>query len=256
MKPIKTLFLLASLLIVMPAYAQKATLTDACSNKHMTLAYNEFTDAPFPEVSKLPHDLAILVKSKQVDFVSPMEKYHREQARVLDTSVFDLIYPKWRQFSTAEKRKFMEQQRLSNGVRADSLHKLSLAAKQLVYVVNNTGKEIKIGVQDFSFICILEAVDLDNKWKPVQYWRYSKCGNSYITKHILPGKALAFIADDVSIGNYQTKLRYKLLGPDKFYYSNEFNGRIDYCRFTEDEYEKGGYKLETFQTREFSFGER
>ncbi len=256
MKPVKNLLLLWALHCSLHVCAQKVVSEAPCQKQHMGYAYNEFTDVPFPGAPDIPDGLAILVLPKRVGFVSPMESYYRAQAVSLDTTVFYLMFPKWKQLSASGKLKLMEQQKLLYLTRADSLHNLSAAAKQLVYVINNTNNEIKIGVQDFSFICILEAIDNNDQWKPVQYWRYSKCGNSYVTKHILPKKALAFIADNANIGNYKTMLRYKLLGPDKFYYSNEFEGSIDYCLFTEDEYSKGAYKLDTFQSRTFSFGDR
>lgn len=70
---------------------------------------------------------------------------------------------------------------------------------------------------------------------------------------IPPKKATSFITTLPKRGNFKTKLRYKLLGFTKFYYSNIFDGTIDYCQFKISDqysYAYGGeryYTLDTFR---------
>ena len=89
-------------------------------------------------------------------------------------------------------------------------------------------------MQDWSYICLLQGLTKGGQWFPIQYWRFSTCGNSYYDKHFPPKTANSFITTIPNKGDYETKLRFKLLGIDKFYYSNEFTGKINYCDFVED----------------------
>jgi len=89
-------------------------------------------------------------------------------------------------------------------------------------------------MQDWSYICVLQGLTKGGQWFPLQYWRFSNCGNSYHDKHFPPKTANSFITTIPNKGDYETKLRFKLLGTDKFYYSNEFTGKINYCDFVED----------------------
>ncbi|MNE57953.1 hypothetical protein D3C80_1529510 [compost metagenome] len=106
--------------------------------------------------------------------------------------------------------------------------------RQEVWLINNSSDTIEVQMQDGSYVCILEAKNKSHKWKPIEFWRFSRCGNSYYSKRFLPKTANSFLAIHLNKGEYKTKLRYKLLGADKFYYSNEFDGQIEYCQFLED----------------------
>ena len=95
-------------------------------------------------------------------------------------------------------------------------------------MLNNTNQDVALQMQDNSFIGVLEARVGQNDWRSVQYLTFSWCGNSYVLKHIAPGSKAYFITPLLK-GDYKTTLRYKILGKDKFYYSNEFKGNISYC---------------------------
>ena len=114
---------------------------------------------------------------------------------------------------------------------ADSCHAENNQGKLLVRMVNNSKDTVRIPMQDGSFICILEAQDEWKDWKSVEYWLFSWCGNSYYAKALPPHTENSFVFDIPQAGDFVTTLRFKLLGDDKFYYSNLFKGTIDYCRF-------------------------
>lgn len=174
-------------------------------------------------------------------FISSHEQYYRQQSLEVDTSIYHLIYKDWKQFSVTEKRVFIEKEKARYARMADSTHEASIG-RQLIHIVNNTDSSIAVQMQDWSFIGILEALTKDNEWKPVQYWQFSKCGNSYRKKHIAPHTSLSFITP-VHTGNYKTRLRYKILGKNQFYYSNQFEGSIDYCEF----YDATSYKTDKLE---------
>lgn len=181
---------------------------------------------------------------KPVNFISFSEKYYRSQVQKVDTSIFALTIPYWKKLSPAQKQVEIETQRTNNGDRADAAHKNNNVKRQLIYMVNNTSQEIALQMQDHSFIGVLEARIGKNNWRSVQYLHFSWCGNSYILKKI-PAGSKAYFITPVLTGNYKTTLRYKILGKDKFYYSNEFQGNISYCDLHDTKYSPKE-KLETF----------
>lgn len=108
---------------------------------------------------------------------------------------------------------------------------------QIVWIINNTNDTIIFDMQDASYICVLQAKDKNQKWKPVEYWWPSDCGNSYfVDKYLPPKTASSFMAKIHSQGDYKTKLRYQIAGADldTIYYSKEFIGYIYESEFLED----------------------
>ncbi len=218
-----------------------------CAKGLMSRAYYEHgVDTPVPQIKGLKNDFIILVdtNTKAHDFISFREEYARRQS--MDT--FEAL----RYLEETERAKPTNKQITEilnkNKREADSIHLVNNTGKQLVWLINNSKDTIIVQMQDWLYLCILEALDLNNEWKPIEYWRFSKCGNSYFNRTVLPKMANSFVMDIPQSGNYKTKLRFKLLGLDKFYFSNTFDGKIDYCCFSEDssEYERGKphYKLE------------
>ena len=82
-------------------------------------------------------------------------------------------------------------------------------------------------MQDGSFICVLQGMNKNGEWISLQNWQFSGCGNSYHDKLFPPKAASSFVTTIKKYGNFHTRLRFKLLGVDKIYYSNEFIGAID-----------------------------
>jgi hypothetical protein len=218
-----------------------------CSKGLMNRAYHEHgVDTSIPEIKGLQDKFVVLVDTNILahNFISFKEDY----ARLQSVDTFEAtIY-----MDDAERAKLTSKQIREilnkNKKEADSIHEVNNNGQQLVWLINNSKDTITLQMQDWLYICILEALDLNSEWRPIEYWRFSNCGNSYYNKRLLPKTANSFVISIPKIGNYKTKLRFKLLGMDKFYYSNPFNGNIDYCSFIEDSstYERGKphYKLE------------
>lgn len=207
-----------------------------CKTGEMQSAwYTMGQDEISPKITGLKPEFIILVDTnlKATNFISFHEQYNRENSTELDTS--DLNWTDgWDKLTIKQKLEKVRKERKSYQIQADSIHLLNNQGQQLVWIINNSKDTVTIQMQDWSFICILQAKTKSGQWNPMQYWRFSTCGNSYYLKHFPPKTANSFITKLPDKGDYKTKLRFKLLGKDKYYYSNEFDGKINYCEFVED----------------------
>ena len=100
-----------------------------------------------------------------------------------------------------------------------------------LFIYNSSDSIIKIDTQEGWLFIIQEALDLDGKWKPIEYHDYEAvCGNSYGTQFLIPGFSI-ITKIYVYNGDFQTKLRVKLMTNNQVYYSNEFIGSINRGQF-------------------------
>lgn len=190
---------------------------------------------PISDITGLTNVFQIKVDSdcKAINFVSCNEQYCRERSMQLDTT--DLQWMEgWDMLTVNEKLQMRDKERADYKQEADSVHLANNRGQQQVWIINNSDDTVTIPVQDWSYICILQGRAKDGLWYPVQYWNFSTCGNSYSDKHFPPKTANSFVTTIPREGDFATKLRYKLLGKNNFYYSNEFDGKIDRCQFVED----------------------
>ncbi len=248
------ILLLICVVITTATSAQSPVGNSKDAPAQMSYATNEFgTDQQFRPITGGENEFSIISKPslKPLNFVSAIEKYYLSQTSTIDTSIFNIMFSNWKTMSNEQKLKLMEQRKLIYAKMADSLHKVNNTGHQLVYMINNTNQEIMLQIQDNSFIGILEAFD-DQKWKPIQYWGHSKCGNSYMLKHIPKDESILYVSP-IHTGNHAVKLRYKVLGRDRFYYSNIFDGYINISEFNHTMSTKID-KLEVF--REWTRGEQ
>ena len=94
-----------------------------------------------------------------------------------------------------------------------------------VWIQNNSNDTILFPNQDGSLIGLIEAIDRRGDWRPIQYWWFSWCGNSYMDL-ILPPKNSIQIGLNNQLGDIETKMRLKIHGRDTIYFSNEFPGTV------------------------------
>lgn len=200
--------------------------------------YEHGINEPIPALKVLSNNFLIVVDPnfKATNFISFEEDYLRHQSINRDTNDLKLNYfeENWDKLSIKKRLKMLDSTKLANKLEADSVHLINNQGKNQVWVINNTSDTVSIQMQDWSFICILQGLTKSGRWLPLQYWRFSGCGNSYHHKQFAPKTANSFLFTIPNKGDYQTKLRFKILGVDQFYYSNEFTGKIDYCEFVED----------------------
>lgn len=195
--------------------------------------YEHGIEEPIPNISGLKGEFTILVDTnfKAKNFISSFEDYCRRESLV--ESDFDWM-DNWKELSKREKQKIIVERRKSMIAKADSFHLVNNQGQQQVWIINNSKDTVTIQMQDWSYVCILQAKTKNGRWLPIEYWEFSDCGNSSYHRPIMPKMANSFITQLPNRGNYKTKLRYKLLTKGKYYYSNEFNGKINYCEFVED----------------------
>ena len=99
-----------------------------------------------------------------------------------------------------------------------------------IYVFNKTTDSLKISSQDWHLFLIQEAKNENGDWKPIEYWKYSWCGNSYLSEKLKPNGLLK-TESKVYNGNFETQIRFKLLNDNKVYYSNSLVGFVNLSQF-------------------------
>jgi len=99
-----------------------------------------------------------------------------------------------------------------------------------IYMSNNSKDSISIAKQDWRIYLIQEAKNKDGKWKPIEYWRNSWCGNSYLSQTLKPNEIIK-TDSKAYVGNYKTEIRFKILVNEKNYYSNILKGEINDSQF-------------------------
>ena len=139
----------------------------------------------------------------------------------------------WRKLTSQQKQAEVARWRAACGRQADSLHTVNNRGHLHIWLYNNSADTVHLATQDDSFICVLQAQDKKQRWCSVQYWEFSKCGNSYYNQLLLPRERVALLTALPNRGHDKIRLRYKLAGIDQFYYSNEFESRVNYHEFIE-----------------------
>jgi len=106
-----------------------------------------------------------------------------------------------------------------------------------VILANTTDERLGLSASDSRLYMIQEAMDLDGKWKPVEYLPSSWCGNSYHTVFLPSHEYWEFAAAHYT-GKRPTKFRIKLSITDpadqksRTILSNEFEGSVNAKQFT------------------------
>jgi hypothetical protein len=173
---------------------------------------------------------------KAAGFVSIEERFLRYFSTVADTTISyyraEWVRP-WKKLTKQQRRNRIAREQAAYARKADSLHKLNNQGSYRVWLLNNSADTIALATQDASLICVLQAQNACRQWQAVEFWRSSGCGNSNIAKYLLPQEPISFLAKSPRHGNFKTTLRYKLAGAKRFYYSNEFEGYVNYGNFKE-----------------------
>ncbi len=174
---------------------------------------------------------------KSADFASIEERLLRGESTISDTtiSIHNASWGNnWKGLTLRQQRTKIASEQAYYLRQADSLHTLTNQGSFRVWLLNNSADTIMLATQDASLVCVLQAQNTRKQWQPVQFWRFSGCGNSNVAKYLLPRESLSFLAKTPRHGNFKTKLRYKLAGAKQFYYSNEFAGYVNYGDFKEN----------------------
>ncbi|WP_439130853.1 hypothetical protein [Polaribacter sp.] len=115
------------------------------------------------------------------------------------------------------------------------LKELNTHYKAYPFYIYNTSKntqEILKPIAGGDLFMILEAKDEKGLWKPIEYFEQFGflCGTGH-QNYILKPNHYIIGAIKKYDGNYETIMRIKLRSFDKIFYSNEFQGKMNYSQF-------------------------
>lgn len=102
-----------------------------------------------------------------------------------------------------------------------------------VYIHNSSDSIQAIEKHDGRLVIIQEALTKNGEWKPIEYFEYSGCGNSYGSIGLDTNSFLLFGIPKY-FGSFDTKLRVRLKTNGKIILSNEFEGSINPGQFEVD----------------------
>jgi hypothetical protein len=99
-----------------------------------------------------------------------------------------------------------------------------------IYFVNATDTTVIFQVQDGWIPMIREALDENGEWRPIEYWYWSDCGNSFYDNNLQPMTQYS-MTTFLYGGAFKTKIRFKLLLKNYILYSDTYEGRINKKQF-------------------------
>lgn len=180
----------------------------SCSLGYAQMAAGKY---PFQIVDSLvfeksPNWFQIDTASRPYNFISTSEAffYDRVELQIGDTSY------NWQQIK--------------------AIHKETNDRDFIAGISNHSSDTILIPIQDNSAIAIIEAIDHNGHWRPIQFWPISGCGNSYYSQTTLPNQSL-LITVKKTFGDKATQMRIRLHGTDTIMISPSFAGWIDESMF-------------------------
>lgn len=163
---------------------------------------------------------------KPENFISSKEELYRRIASKKPSSESYILKYKKDEFETYEDY-LIEYRNRKNEY--DSLataeNKTANSMNMAVWVQNTTKDTILFPIQDGSLIAVLEGMNKSKQWKPVEYWWFSWCGNSYEDLILLPDNSIQIGVNNI-LGSTKTKMRLKIHGRDTIYVSKEFKGYV------------------------------
>ncbi|QHT70019.1 hypothetical protein GXP67_26925 [Rhodocytophaga rosea] len=222
----------------------KEPVCDTGTMKNFYYEFSPLTD--IPAIKNLENDFVIVTGTSLTgtDFISKEENQYRRSLKEYQTVEDELksieayrvqedtLYEHDSIFLTLSREEQIKQLQVwRDGCKyiVDSIHQANNNGLQIVWLINNSSDTVRIATTDSHLLIIIEAIDIKGKWRPVEFHYLDHHG--FVYRRLPPKKATAFISTSSINGNFNTKLRYKLLGFKKYYYSNEFDGSIDYCQF-------------------------
>lgn len=97
-------------------------------------------------------------------------------------------------------------------------------------ILNNSDSAIIVSIEDHQVILIQEAISPEGKWKPIEFFIHSDCGNSYSGFRI-PSKMSYEMSVAKYTGAFETSIRVRALIDQQVYTSNEIHGRVNLEQF-------------------------
>lgn len=119
-----------------------------------------------------------------------------------------------------------------------------------VFIYNPGNDTVYLDQQDGRVIMIQEAKDVNGEWKPIEYWRYSSCGNSYGSEGLYPN-TLAIVKIIKYDGDFETEIRLKLKNGNSIFYTDSYKGKINRNQFELPSDIKENYLVRRFDDKEY-----
>lgn len=101
-----------------------------------------------------------------------------------------------------------------------------------IYNASKISQEILKPIAGGDLFMILEAKDKNDTWKPIEYFEQFGflCGTGHQNYLLKPNHYIIGAIRKYD-GNFKTTMRIKLKSFDKLFYSNEFQGKMNYSQF-------------------------
>ncbi|HEX8516886.1 MAG TPA: hypothetical protein VF868_11850 [Bacteroidia bacterium] len=100
-----------------------------------------------------------------------------------------------------------------------------------VYITNmDPERSATLEQQDGSAMIVAQSLDKNNKWRNIEYWSHSWCGNSYGTT-VIPPRHYLFTRGVKCSGERKSRCRLKLMTQNDSLFSNEFFMNINETQF-------------------------
>ena len=139
--------------------------------------------------------------------------------------------------------KLMKQKRDSIHAKWEKQFKIESRQHQLaypIYIFNHSNDktliQTSIGGIGKDLYVILEAKDINGNWQPIEYVEQYRfvCGTGH-SDYVLNPKSFLIAAIKKYSGEYKTQLRVKFSNFKNTYYSNIFDGYMNYSQFSKQE---------------------
>ena len=145
------------------------------------------------------------------------EMFINENSIVNESVVDDKINKNFEKINKSENIKVLIEQKDEN--------------KFSIFIKNSSNENLVLVPQDNSLYLIQEAIDKKGNWKPIEFWGFSTCGNSYDRKINFNSNQIIELDSPKYKGDFSTKIRFKLRLNNKIYYSNPLYSKINISKF-------------------------
>ncbi len=211
--------------------------------------YEQGNDTLIPNIKNIKNNFSIIIDTsfKANNYISIDEYLVAKESEKLDSTRIEKDSV-WNTLTLKQKLKRMKVYQKERKSQIKTIHEEYNDGKQIIWIINNSFNDTMIlQVKLFDFFCVLQAKNISDQWKSIEYITPVFDNFCYHYLEILPKRATFFKAEIPDTGNFETKLRFAILGLDTVYYSNEIIGKIDYCQFNCDSNINKLYKLERYE---------
>jgi len=131
--------------------------------------------------------------------------------------------------------------------RKPTRRKYKMVMKFPVFILNESDSTMIFEHHDGRMVMIQEALTRDGKWKAIEYFQNSGCGNSFAIHTLKPNQLLVCGVNKYQ-GDFKTKLRVRLISEGQLLFSNTYSGFIHEEQF--EEVKPRGYSLNDYLKRD------